>query len=110
MSRTNYRHENPVMAFPALRQYRSGGIGCASRPENGTGETVEELMRRTGWRPRWAAVAAAGLAVAAAGGPVAVAGAAPAAGPRVKLVVAQKSITVSRYGNQVVVDPGIWVA
>jgi hypothetical protein len=67
-------------------------------------------MKRTGWRPRWAAVAAAGLAVAAVGGPVAAAGAAPAPGPRVKLVAAQNSITVPRYGHQVYIDPGIWVA
>lgn len=38
------------------------------------------------------------------------AGAAPATGPRVKLIVAQKSITVPRYGNQVYIDPGIWAA
>ena len=67
-------------------------------------------MKRTGWRPRWAAIAAASLAVAAVSGPVAAAGAAPATGPEVKLVAAQNSITVPRYGHQVYLDPGIWVA
>jgi hypothetical protein len=98
------------MAFPAYRQYRFHGNWLRVPARNGTGETVEVLMKRTGWRPRWAAVAAAGLAVAAVGGPVAAAGAAPATGPQVKLIVAQNSITVPRYGRQVYIDPGIWVA
>ena len=67
-------------------------------------------MKRTGWRARWAVIAAASLAAAAVCGPVAAAGAAPAAGPRVRLIVAQKNITVGRYGRQVYLDPGIWVA
>src|ERR1700729_3975781 len=73
-----------VMAFPAYRQYRFHGNWLRVPARNGTGETVEVLMKRTGWRPRWAAVAAAGLAVAAVGGPVAAAGAAPATGARGK--------------------------
>ena len=48
-------------------------------------------MKRTGWRRRWAAIAAASLAVAAVCGPVAAAGAAPATGPQVKLIAAQNS-------------------
>jgi hypothetical protein len=67
-------------------------------------------MKRTGWRPRWAAVTAASLTAAAAFVPVTAAGAAPATGPHVKLIVAQKSITVPRYGGQVYIDPGIWAA
>lgn len=67
-------------------------------------------MKRTGWRARWAAIAAAGLAAAAVCGPVAAAGAAPATGPRVKLIVAQNNVTVPRYGHRVYLDPGIWVA
>jgi Lysyl oxidase len=69
-------------------------------------------MTRRGWRSRWTAVAAAGLTAAAmsAAGPGTVAGAASASGPQVKLIVAQKSITVPRYGRQVYLDPGIWVA
>jgi Lysyl oxidase len=35
---------------------------------------------------------------------------AAASRPTLKLIVAQKSITVQRFGNQVFVDPGIWVA
>jgi hypothetical protein len=67
-------------------------------------------MKWTGWRPRWAAITAAILAAAAACGPVAAAGAAAALGPQIKLVAAQNSITVPRYGRQVFLDPGIWVA
>lgn len=69
-------------------------------------------MTRRGWRSRWTAVAAAGLTAAAMSGavPAAAAGAASASGPRVKLIAAQKSITVPRYGRQVYLDPGIWVA
>ena len=67
-------------------------------------------MKFTGWRRRWAAIAAASLAAAAVCGPVAAAGAAPATGPRVKLIVAQNNVTVPRYGHQVYLDPGIWVA
>jgi Lysyl oxidase len=64
-------------------------------------------------------MAAAGvLAAGAAGSPAlgAAAAAPPAAapatalGPTIKLLPAQNSITVSRFGNQVFVDPGIWVA
>ena len=69
-------------------------------------------MTRRGWRSRWTALAAAGLTAAAmsGAGPGAVAGAASASGPQVKLIAAQKSITVPRYGRQVYLDPGIWVA
>ena len=67
-------------------------------------------MKRTGWRARSAAIAAASLAAAAVCGPVAAAGAAPAAGPEIKLIAAQNNITVARYGRQVYLDPGIWVA
>jgi Lysyl oxidase len=67
-------------------------------------------MKRISWRARWAAIAAAGLAAAAVCGPVTAAGAAPATGPRIKLIVAQNNVTVPRYGHQVYLDPGIWVA
>src|SRR5580693_2484485 len=67
-------------------------------------------MKRTGWQARWAAIAAASLAAAAVCGPVAAASATPAPGPRIKMVAAQNNITVPRYGRQVYLDPGIWVA
>lgn len=69
-------------------------------------------MTRTGWRSRWSAVAVAGLTAAAmfGAGPAAGASPAPATGPRVKLLAAQNSITVARYGRQVYLDPGIYVA
>ena len=100
------------MAFPAHWQYRHprGGLAARPGPESGAGETVEVSMKRTGWRARWAAIAAATLAAAAICGPVTAAGAAPATGPRVKLIVAQNNVTVPRYGRQVYLDPGIWVA
>jgi hypothetical protein len=67
-------------------------------------------MKRTGWQARWAAIAAASLAAAAVCGPVAAARAAPAPGPEIKMVAAQNNLTVPRYGRQVYLDPGIWVA
>lgn len=64
------------------------------------------------------AMAVAGLVIATAAGavsaPAASAASAPAAqaapGPVIKLIAAQRIITVSRSGKQVFVDPGIWVA
>src|SRR5580704_726327 len=60
-----------------------------------------------------AAIAVAGLVVATGASAVSApaARAAPAAqGPTVKLIAAQHTITAQRFGNQVFVDPGIWVA
>jgi len=55
-----------------------------------------------------AAVSGAGAGPAGAGaGP---AGAGPAAGPEVRLIAAQGSITERSYGGEVYLDPGIWVA
>jgi hypothetical protein len=65
-------------------------------------------MKRTGWRARWAAIAAASLAASAVSVPVAAA--APAPGPEIKMIAAQNNITVSRFGRQVYLDPGIWMA
>jgi hypothetical protein len=65
-------------------------------------------MTLTGWRLRCAAVAVAGLTAALLGSGTA--GAVPASGPQVKLIAAQNSITVPRYGHFVFLDPGIWVA
>ena len=74
-------------------------------------------MVGTSWRLRCAAAAAAGLTAASVFGPVAgtaqaaqAAHAAQASGPRVKLVAAQRNITAGRFGRQVYLDPGIWVA
>jgi len=58
-------------------------------------------------------MAAAGLVIATAASavPATAAPAAPGqAGPVIKLIAAQHSITAPRYGKQVFVDPGIWVA
>jgi hypothetical protein len=62
-----------------------------------------------------AAIAVAGLVIATAASgvsaPAARATAAQAApGPAIKLIAAQHTITAPRFGNQVFVDPGIWVA
>jgi hypothetical protein len=73
------------------------------------GLSVEAHMRRKCWR-LLGAVAASALAVAAATGSGMAAGAATAAGPEVKLVVAQKSITLATQNGSVYMDPGIWVA
>ena len=53
------------------------------------------------------AAGAPALGSVAAGRPAA--GPASAAGPRLRLIVAQHRIDIPRYGKQVVVDPGIWV-
>jgi hypothetical protein len=57
-----------------------------------------------------AALAAAGLTVATAISAVSVPAAQAAPGPVIKLIAAQHTITAPRAGNQVFVDPGIWVA
>ena len=60
-----------------------------------------------------AAMAAAGLVIATAASavPASAGQATPGpAGPAIKLIAAQHSITAPRFGNQVFVDPGIWVA
>ncbi len=62
-----------------------------------------------------AAIAVAGLVVAtgasAVSAPAVQATAAQAAqGPTIKLIAAQHTITAQRFGKQVFVDPGIWVA
>lgn len=67
-------------------------------------------MNNSRWTLRSAAVAVAGLA-AAAGLPAGLASAqAPAAhsGPQLKLVVAQRTVNVPRYGKQVYIDPGVY--
>jgi hypothetical protein len=61
----------------------------------------------------WLVTTAGILAAGAAGSPaLGAAMAAPAVspGPTIKLIPAQNSITVPRFQNQVIVDPGIWVA
>jgi Lysyl oxidase len=72
-------------------------------------------MRRPRRGPRAAAVAIAGLGLVAAVLPAAALAAArsqaPAAGPTLKLITAQNTITVPKFGKgPVFVDPGVWVA
>jgi Lysyl oxidase len=72
-------------------------------------------VERASWRRgrlRGAAVVLAGLALAA---PIMTVPAqatvqSAAQGPTVKLMVAQKTISLPRYGGQVFLDPGVWVA
>src|SRR6185437_1331088 len=52
------------------------------------------------------AMAAAGLGAATASG----AAASSTPGPKISLIATQKSVTVPRFGHQVFLDPGIWVA
>jgi hypothetical protein len=68
-------------------------------------------LRFSKWTSRWAAAATVGLTVAAAlPGGLAVAAQPHAAGPTVKLIVAQKKIDVPRFGGgRVIVDPGIYI-
>ncbi len=68
-------------------------------------------MTRAGLRLRIAAVTLAGLAAASVTAPgVTGAAASTPAGPQIKLIPAQNSITVPRYGRTVYLDPGIWTA
>jgi hypothetical protein len=75
----------------------------------------DEPVKRASWRRgrlRGAAAVLAGLALAA---PImtepAQATVQPAVqGPAVKLIVAQKTISLPRFGNMVFLDPGVWVA
>jgi hypothetical protein len=72
-------------------------------------------MRRSRRGARSAAVAIAGLGLVAAVLPAAALAAArsqaPAAGPTLKLITAQNTITVPKFGKgPVFVDPGVWVA
>ncbi len=61
------------------------------------------------WRLRFAAIAAAGCTVAATAPLAAAAAQAGATGPSVRLVAAQNTITVPRFGREVFLDPGIYV-
>ncbi len=75
-------------------------------------------MRRSRWRLRRAAAGIAGLALAgtAISAPAlaaarAASAARPAsAGPTLKLIAAQNTITAPSYGGMVFLDPGVWVA
>ena len=60
-----------------------------------------------------AAIAVAGLVVATGASAVSAHAARAvqaAQGPAIELIAAQHTITAQRFGNQVFVDPGIWVA
>src|ERR1700760_1919548 len=68
-------------------------------------------MTRAGLRLRAAAIALAGLTAASVSVPgLTGAAASTPAGPQIKLIPAQNSITVPRYGRTVYMDPGIWTA
>ena len=69
-------------------------------------------MKNSRWALRSAVVTAVGLA-AATGLPAGLASAqtsaSAASGPMVKLIVAQKTINVPRFGKRVFIDPGVYV-
>jgi hypothetical protein len=68
-------------------------------------------MRTTRWNQQRCVLAVAGLAIAAVGaGGLPVASAAAAPGPALRLVAAQRSITLDSFSGQVYLDPGLWVA
>jgi Lysyl oxidase len=63
------------------------------------------------WPSRWMAAATVGLTVAATVPTGLAAAARPhAAGPTIKLIVAQKKIDVPLFGKRVFLDPGVYVA
>src|SRR5258707_12147253 len=68
-------------------------------------------MKNSRWALRSAVGAADGLAVAAglAAGLGSAQGSSSVGAPMVKLVVAQKSINVPRFGRRVFLDPGVYV-
>src|SRR6266567_4361592 len=69
------------------------------------------VMRLTPWNRRCGVLAVTGLIVTAITVPImAAASAARVPGPVVKLVAAQRSITLDSFGGQVFLDPGVWVA
>jgi Lysyl oxidase len=75
----------------------------------------DEPVKRASWRRgrlRGAAAVLVGLALAAPimTGPAQATVQPAAQGPTVKLIVAQKTISLPRYGNMVFLDPGVWVA
>jgi len=55
-------------------------------------------------------MAVAGLVIATAAGAVSAPAAQAAPGPVIKLIAAQHTVTAPRFGKQVFVDPGVWVA
>ncbi|HEV3293080.1 MAG TPA: hypothetical protein VG123_29235, partial [Streptosporangiaceae bacterium] len=71
-------------------------------------------MRLTQWNRQRCVLAVAGLAVAALAVPglpaPGAAGSAAPAGPQLRLIAAQRSITLDSFGGQVYLDPGMWVA
>ena len=71
-------------------------------------------MRHPRWKQQRCVLAVAGLAVAVLAVPglpaPGAAGAAAPAGPQLRLIAAQRSITLDSFGGQVYLDPGMWVA
>jgi Lysyl oxidase len=68
-------------------------------------------MRLTPWNRRCGVLAVAGLIATAIAEPtLAASSAARVPGPVVRLVAAQRSITLDSFGGQVFLDPGVWVA
>jgi Lysyl oxidase len=70
-------------------------------------------MRLTRWNRQRCALTAAGLAIAALavpGLPAPGAAGAAMAGPQLRLIAAQHSITLDSFNGQVYLDPGMWVA
>lgn len=66
-------------------------------------------MKRPRWRLRYAAIAVAGCTMAATAPFGAMAAQATAPGPSLRLVAAQNTITLQRFGHFVFLDPGIYV-
>jgi len=71
-------------------------------------------MRHPRWKQQRCVLAVAGLAVAVLAVPglpaPGAAGAAAPAGPQLRLIAAQRGITLDSFGGRVYLDPGMWVA
>ena len=68
-------------------------------------------MRTTRWNQQRCALAVAGLAIATLAAPgLPAASAATAPGPALRLIAAQRSITLNSFSGRVYLDPGMWVA
>ena len=66
-------------------------------------------MKRSRWRLRYAAIAVAGCTMAATAPFGATMAQAGTPGPSVRLIAAQNTITVERFGHRVFLDPGVYV-
>src|SRR5215471_8517349 len=93
------------------RRAASGRLRCCPRAPGARASGGH--MRHPRWKQQRCVLTVAGLAVAVLavpGLPAPGAGAAAPAGPQLRLIAAQRSVTLDSFGGQVYLDPGMWVA